>query len=171
MTKTTIAAGRHLSLVQQDGWEYVERNGVTGVVVILPVTDAQTVILTEQFRRPVGRRVIDLPAGLAGDEPGTADEELCEAARRELLEETGYQAHSWRRLATGPSSAGLTSEVVTFFLAGGLAKVGSGGGDASEEIEVHEVPLDELSAWLRKKSDAGVFIDPKIYAALFLAER
>ena len=74
--------------------------------------------------------MIDLPAGLAGDGPGT--EELVTAARRELLEETGYDARRLTLLAHAPTSPGLTTEVVSFFRAAGLKKVAAGGGIEGE---------------------------------------
>ncbi len=116
-----LGAGRWLRLVDVDGWEFVERVKATGVVAIVAVTPACELILTEQFRRSVNRRVIDLPAGLSGD--GPESEELVTAARRELIEETGYEARRLKLLAHAPTSPGLTTEVVTFFRAAGLKKV------------------------------------------------
>ena len=113
--KKILAQGRHLRFVSRDGWEFAERPHVTGIVVIVAVTPEDKLILVEQYRPPVGRRVLELPAGLAGDIDGAEDEDLSEAARRELLEETGYQAKSFVRLCEGPSSAGICSEVLTFF--------------------------------------------------------
>ena len=167
--KHIIASGKYLRFVSVNEWEFVERTNASGVVVIVAVTDDGKLILTEQYRTPVDGRVIELPAGLAGDAEGCKTELLSEAARRELLEETGYHAESFTRLAAGPSSAGLTSEVITFFLATGLKKVAAGGGDASEDIQVHEVPFMESRNWLEERSQAGVHVDPKLYAALLLA--
>ena len=117
-----LGAGRWLRLVEVDGWEFVERVKATGVVAIVAVTPDGELILTEQFRRSVNGRVIDLPAGLAGD--GPESEELVTAARRELIEETGYDARRFTLLAHAPTSPGLTTEVVSFFRAAGLKKVG-----------------------------------------------
>lgn len=163
-----IATGRHLRLVNRNGWEYADRPNVTGIVVIVSLTAENRVILVEQFRPPVDRRVIELPAGLAGDVAGEEDEDLIEAARRELLEEAGYAAESFTKLFAGPPSAGLSSEVLTFYRALGLKKVHAGGGDESEEIEIHEVPLDEIDAWLERRTQVeNVFVDPKVYAGLY----
>ena len=93
------------------------------------------------------------------------------AARRELLEETGYEARLMRALTCGPPSAGMSSEIVTFLLATGLSRTGRGGGDPTEEIEVHAVPLAEVPAWLEQRSDNGALVDPKVYAGLYFAER
>jgi len=58
---------------------------------------------------------------------------------------------------------------VTFFDALGLTRVGPGGGDDEEDITVHAVPLSELPAFLAAKSAAGLAIDPKIFAGLWLS--
>ncbi len=169
MSRQVLGKGRHLQLVCEDGWEFIERVGVSGVVAVLAVTDEGRLVLTEQFRKPVRASVLDLPAGLAGDETEKEPESLAKAAQRELLEETGYRAAELRQLAAGPSSAGLTSEIITFFEALGLEKVGAGGGVAGERITVHEVPLKDLQSWLEEQRQANKLVDPKIYAALFLA--
>ncbi len=91
--------------------------------------------------------------------------------RRELLEETGYEAVRLELLDEGPTSAGLTNEVLTFFLARSCRRVADGGGDETEDIEVHVVPLDQADAWLEGKRAGGVLLDPQIYAAMYLAQR
>jgi ADP-ribose pyrophosphatase len=168
---TVLAEGRHLRLVSRAGWEFADRGQVTGIVVIIAVTAENKVILVEQNRPAVGGRVIELPAGLAGDVAGSESEALEEAARRELQEETGYAAESFTKLFEGTASAGVSSEVLTFFRAEGLAKVEAGGGDDTEDIEVHEVPLDQITQWLldrtRRKS---ILIDAKIFAGLFFVK-
>ncbi|HEV7223072.1 MAG TPA: NUDIX hydrolase, partial [Pirellulales bacterium] len=90
--RTILAAGRHLQLVQQGHWEYADRTSAREAVVLAAVTDERQLLLVEQYRIPVGRRVIELPAGLVGDIAGEEDERLETAAGRELLEETGYRA-------------------------------------------------------------------------------
>jgi ADP-ribose pyrophosphatase len=167
----TLAAGRFLTLVRKSGWEYATRRGATGVVGLVAVTRDGRLVLTEQFRIPVGRPVIELPAGLAGDVEGEERESLATAARRELLEETGYEAGRLEFLFEGPSSAGLTDEVISIFLAADLVKTGKGGGDATETIVVHEVPVAELLEWLAAKIKGGAMIDPKVYSALYFAHR
>jgi ADP-ribose pyrophosphatase len=148
------------------GWEYATRNIARPAVGIVAVTDAGDVVLVEQHRPPVGRKVIELPAGLSGDIVGQEDEALLEAAKRELLEETGYVAERWTELLAGYSSPGLTDESITLFLAEGLQQAGPGGGDPSESITVHEVPLDDVLAWLNSKSAVA---DLKLLAGLFAA--
>jgi ADP-ribose pyrophosphatase len=119
----------------------------------------------------VGKRVIELPAGLAGDAKGHEDEDLEVAARRELLEETGYEARRMERVAAGAASAGMTDEVITLFVATGLKKVGPGEGDGEEEIIVHEVSLDRAMEWLSEQERGGRLIDLKVFAGLYFAER
>jgi ADP-ribose pyrophosphatase len=167
----TIGKGRFLRLICEDGWEYAQRIGAHGVVAVLAITPQDELVLTEQYRLPVKRAVIDLPAGLAGDLPGAGDEELTIAARRELEEETGWTARTLRPLATLPSSPGLTSETVDLFLAEGTCRIGPGGGDDSEAIIVHLVPRPHIAAWLHEQLAAGMLVDPKVYAALWLVDQ
>jgi ADP-ribose pyrophosphatase len=162
-----LHAGHHLSLVSRGHWEFVTRHGATGVVAIVAVTEDAKLVLVEQTRPPLGQKVIELPAGLSGDIVGEEAESLVTAARRELLEETGYEAQDAKLLTEGPSSAGLTNEMISFFLMSRLRKVAAGGGDASEDIVVHEVPLAALPEWLEERRHSGWAIDPKIYVGLF----
>ncbi len=163
-----LGAGRFLELVRDGRWEFVRRRNISGIVVIVAVTDAGELVLVEQERPAIGGRVIEVPAGLAGDE---GEETLDEAARRELFEETGYEASRWERLGDATPSPGLCAEVVTFFRARGLKKGGPGGGDESERIVVHRMPIAGADAWLRAKAAAGLLIDEKVYAGLYLARR
>jgi ADP-ribose pyrophosphatase len=163
-----IGEGRFLTLLDLGGWEYVTREAASGVVVLVAFTDDGKLVLVEQPRIPIGRRVIELPAGLVGDTGDRRDEGLVEAAQRELTEETGYRARDIVELGAGPVAVGVSDEVVTFLHARGLERVGPGGGDASEDITVHEVPLLELDAFAAAKQREGLAVDPKIYAGLYL---
>jgi ADP-ribose pyrophosphatase len=166
---TILAEGRFLRLVRRGRWEFAERNNATAAVVIVAVTDDARIILVEQERAPLGRRVIELPAGLVGDEPGGTHESVLSAARRELLEEAGYEASELWEIMSGPTSAGLSTEVVTLVAARGLRKVGAGGGTEHEVVEVHAVALHEAPQWLEARMRAGVMVDPKVYAGLYFA--
>lgn len=163
-----LCQGQFLRLCRRGRWEFVQRHGASGVVGIFALTDRDELVLIEQLRPALGRRVIEIPAGLVGDEEQFRGEALETAARRELYEETGYEAATFERVFDGPSSAGLTDEIITFFIARGLTKVGPGGGDDSEDITVCEVPRAELRRFCEDKIAAGALIDPKVYAAAFL---
>lgn len=169
--KQVLHTGKFLVLVKEGRWEYADRTNATGAAIIVATTPEQKVLLVEQYRIPVHARTIELPAGIIGDEPGDNKETRAEAARRELLEETGYAAAKMELLTIGAASSGLTSELVTLFHASGLQRAGTGGGVAHEEITVHEVPLAEIDGWLEDKAKAGVLIDPKIYAGLYFLKR
>ena len=169
--KTTLYTGKYLSLIKEGHWEYAERVNATGAAIIVAVTDDQKLLFVEQYRIPVHTRTIELPAGIIGDEAGCSNESHAEAARRELREETGYDAGHIEFLTTGPASGGLTSEVVTLFRASQLRRVGAGGGIAHEKITVHEVPLSEVAAWLGAKAQTGILIEPKVYAGLYFLFR
>jgi ADP-ribose pyrophosphatase len=162
-----IAEGKFLQFVRRSRWEYVTRKGASGVVVVAALTPEEKVLLVEQFRPPLGRRVIELPAGLAGDVAEAADEPLTEAAQRELVEETGYRASHFEHVFTGPSSAGLTDEVLAIFVAKGLERASAGGGVEGEDIVVHEVPFAQVDAWLKEQAAAGCLIDVRVYTGLY----
>ena len=162
-----IGQGRYLDVVDENGWEYVRRHGATGVVVIVATTDDRKLVLVEQPRVPVHRRTIELPAGLVGDQTESRAESLEAAAIRELQEETGFRAEHWNLLVEGPSAVGVSAEIVTFFRATGLTRVGPGGGDDSEDIVVHVIPLRDVPSFLSQKVAAGLLIDPKVFAALY----
>jgi len=162
----TLGEGRFLRLVIDEGWEYVVRQKVTYIVVIAALTAENEVILIEQHRPSVRQSVIELPAGLVGDQD--EHESLETAATRELEEETGFTADSMTIAVKGPSSAGLTSETITLLIATGLRKVGPGGGvPGEEEIITHLIPLSSVKAWLSERAACGQLIDPKVYAGLF----
>lgn len=161
--------GKFLRIKKSGRWEYVQRTKASGIVAMLAITEDEKVLLIEQFRLPVGQTVVEIPAGLAGDL--AEDESLADAARRELLEETGYEAREMERVFEGPSSAGLTDETVTFFRARGLEKTGPGLGDGSEKIIVHEIPFEEVDAWLHSRMALGHAVDCRVYTALHFENR
>lgn len=162
----TLYRGRYLSLLEIEGWEFTSRSNASGVVVLFAVTGKNELVLVEQFRIPVNSRVIELPAGLVGD-LADPDESVLLAAQRELLEETGFEAERLEVIMSCPSSAGMSSEIITFVQATGLSKVAEGGGDSSEDIKVHVIPLAEVDHWLNSQQAGGIPLDPKIFSALY----
>jgi ADP-ribose pyrophosphatase len=165
----TVFEGKHLLVLENDDWQFVERKKGKSAVVILALTDDDRIVFVEQFRRPVNARVIDFPAGLVGDEEGHDDP--AETAKRELEEETGYACAKVERLTSGPTSPGITSETVTFYRASGLEQRGAGGGVGGEDISVHRVPRTAVADWLKRKNGEGILIDVKVWAGLWWLDR
>ena len=118
--RRVLAEGKYLRLVAQSGWEWVERVNASGAAVIAAVTEDERLVLVEQYRIPMQCRVLDLPAGLVGDDPGAAGEAMIDAARRELFEETGYEGTDWHFAVSGPASPGLATEVYSLFVVRGV---------------------------------------------------
>ena len=164
----TLYKGRFLNMMRVGSWEYCERVNNTGAVMVFACTPENKVLLVEEFRPPIGRRCLCFPAGLSGDEGPESD---AAAARRELLEETGYEAEEVQFLFRGPSSPGLTSESLSFFLARGLRRVAAGGGVEGENISVREVPLDNIDAWLAAQVEQGIALDPRIYTGIYFLKQ
>jgi len=167
----TLYEGDFVRLKRVDNWEYAERVNARGAVVIVAVTDDDEILLVEQPRQPMGARVLELPAGLVGDILGEEDEQLAVAAARELEEETGYRPGRLEFLTAGPPSAGLASETLSFFRAHDLERVDAGGGDDSEDITPHAVPLFGIEDWLAARRAEGILVDPKIFAGLYFVTR
>jgi ADP-ribose pyrophosphatase len=167
--KKTLCEGRFIRLVDDDGWEFADRVTGAGVVCVVAI-DGEDVLLVEEYRSAVQAPVISLPAGLIDRaEAGQIQETAIEAALRELREETGFTARSIEEVASGPISAGMTTERVTFFLAHDL-KPGEQTLDAGESIKVHRVPLHRLSAFFGECATRGAEIDPKIFVGLYFVK-
>ncbi len=138
--------------VDPDGFE-IQRAIVRhcGSAVMLPVDERGRVLLVRQYRLPARQYLWELPAGRV-DEGETA----LQAARRELIEETGYRARRWKRLAQFFPSPGYVSEKMTVFLATGLT-AGQSRPMEDERIETRWFTARELGEWIRK----GKIIDAK----------
>ena len=159
--------GKHLMFLSDHGWEYVTRTHATGVVGIIALNNEEELILVEQYRAPVAGQVLELPAGLVGDD---GPESLEEAARRELLEETGYTADLVEPLFAGPSSAGLSDEVIHLVRTHGVRKTEAGGGIGGESIIVHTVPLHSLESFIENFEDSNGMVDFKVRLAIHLVK-
>lgn len=165
-----MAEGRFLRLVRRGRWEYAERPNTDGAVAVIATTDAGELVLVEQERVPLGRACIELPAGLAGDLDDDPEESFAEAARRELLEETGFAAATIEHLFPAVTSPGLTSESIDLYRATGLTREHEGGGIGHEQITVHLVRIDQVDAWLAERTAEGLAVDIKVYAAAALVK-
>jgi ADP-ribose pyrophosphatase len=155
----TMWQGKYISALKRGRWEFVSRTGSTNAVVILAEHDGK-VILIEQYRVPVGRRCVELPAGLVGDEDKNATVEG--TAVKELEEETGFTADRIERLGEFQSSPGMVAESFTLVRAHGVRKVGEGGGTENEDITVHLVPRAEIPAFVERRRAAGCAVDVKL---------
>lgn len=156
--------GKYIVAKTRGRWEYVSRARGIRAAVIIAIDPEDHVILVEQYRVPLGRACIELPAGLIGDE--TAGEDPTEAAARELEEETGYRAGRIEVLGEFHSSPGMVSESFTLLRAHDLVKVGPGGGTESEQITVHRVPRKDLPAFIADRRARGDAMDVKLLLLL-----
>jgi len=167
--KQTLYEGQWLRLVRIGHWESCERTHGQGMaVIVIAVTPADEVLFVEQYRIPLGARTIEMPAGLVGDDH--AEDTLVDAARRELVEETGWSPGRVEVLLTGPTSSGMSNERIAFVRARDLVRVGDGGGVDDENILVHAVPRAEAPAWLMRKRAEGFELDLKLWAGLWMID-
>ena len=157
--------GRFVVAKTRGKWEYVSRARNIRAAVIQAVEDGQ-VLLVEQFRVPLDRVCIELPAGLIGDDDGGADESPETAAGRELEEEPGYRAAKIETIGEFWSSPGMVTESFTLLRATGLTKVSLGGGTAGENITVHRVALAGLEEFLATRRAMGNAIDVRLLTLL-----
>ena len=154
---------KYICVKTEGTWEYVSRVRGISAAVILAVDEGH-VILVEQYRVPLGRSCLELPAGLIGDEEEGEAVEV--AAIRELEEETGYRAEHMVDLGRFHASPGMSSEGFTLLRAERLTKVGEGGGVENENIIVHRVPLGDLPAFVEQKRAEGLAMDVKMLLLL-----
>ena len=162
--------GRFITAKMRGRWEYVGRaRGIRAAAIIALDDDAdgtRHVILVSQYRVPLSRFSLEIPAGLVGDDAGGEGEDALTAAARELEEETGYRAVQLTELGTFYSSPGMISESFTLVRATGLTKVSEGGGVADENITVHRVPLAGLADFIDSKRAANVAVDVRLLILL-----
>ncbi len=153
--------GRFITAKTRGRWEYVGRARNIRAAAIIAIDEGH-VLLVEQYRVPLGKRSLEIPAGLIGDDDGAAGETPETAAMRELEEETGYTAERMENLGEFYSSPGMVSESFTLLRAHGLTKIGEGGGTDSEDIIVHRVPLDTLPQFIADWRARGHAVDVRM---------
>lgn len=161
----TMWEGRFITAQRRGRWEFAGRARGIRAAVILAEVDGD-VLLVEQYRVPLQRRCLELPAGLIGDD--VAGEAVEVAAARELEEETGYRAGRIEVIGEFFSSPGMISEGFTLVRAHDLEKVGEGGGVEGEGIVVHRVLRARLSDFMASKRAAGVAMDVRLMGLLDL---
>lgn len=166
----TLHVGRVLAVrldqVVMPGGGVVRREIVEhpGAVAILPLHDDATVVMIDQYRHAVGRRLRELPAGLLD----TEGEDPVSTARRELVEEVGCTAQDWSVLVDVVSSPGFSDEAVRVFLARGLTEIGrpAGGDDEEADLSVVRVPLADAV----RQVLAGEIVNASTVAGLLAAQ-
>jgi ADP-ribose pyrophosphatase len=154
--------------VHEPGTEPVSRDIIrhNGSVVILAVDDAKSkkdpyIVIERQYRHAAGQYLYEVPAGKVD-----GDEERLAAAKRELIEETGFRAKKWTKLTRYFASPGFLGEWMQVFLAEGLT-AGEAQPEADEKIEIYLVPLSEVLRLI----DAGEIRDGKTLVSVMLYER
>jgi ADP-ribose pyrophosphatase len=151
--------GRFVRAFKRDKWEYASRANDISAVVILAEFEGK-MILVDQPRVPPDCRCIELPAGLVGDTDPDATVES--TAIKELEEETGYTADRVERLGEFLASPGMLSEGFTLVRLHGVRKVGEGGGDENEDINVHLVAREDIPNFVEQKRAEGFGVDVKL---------
>jgi ADP-ribose pyrophosphatase len=152
-------------------WEAVSRLNCNGVVVIIPITKENRLILIRQFRPSLNNYVIEFPAGLI--DPG---EDAALAGRRELIEETGHAAERFELCTEGVISTAINSERWNVLVAFNAQEVTDDvlrahPPDDNENIEVIKVAIDNIYSELERYSSEGDDVDLRIYGLLELAKK
>ena len=158
--------GKFITACTRGKWEYVTRARGIRAAVIVAIDHEDHILLVEQYRVPLQRNCLELPAGLIGDDAGSEGEQALDAAARELEEETGYRATRIESLGEFYSSPGMLSESFTLVRAHGLTKVGPGGGVDGENITVHRVARAHLPQFVEMARARGLGIDVRLLMLL-----
>ncbi|MCX7914452.1 MAG: NUDIX hydrolase [Thermodesulfovibrionales bacterium] len=151
-------------------WEAVERVNCSGVVAVIPFTHKKELLLVRQFRPAVNNFVIEFPAGL-----NDREEDPIEAAKRELIEETGFFSDELILIARGPISSGMSSEMMDVFMAKNAYKAPHKLLEKyrTEQIELLEIiksPLKGIHQTLERLLQDGDLVDLKVYGFIELAK-
>lgn len=162
---STLYQGQWLTLKQRGTYEFVTRESCTGVVMVIAFTEQDEIVLVEQLRPAVQSQVLEFPAGLVGDKSEFKNEEEWIAAKRELLEETGYEAGQMTLLSKGAVCPGSMDQIISIYKATELVKRHEGGGDESEDIKVHLVPLTYLGRFIKQYQNSSGLVDARVIFA------
>lgn len=162
----TVWQGKFITAKVKGKWEYVARSRGIKAAVILAIDEHDHVLLVEQFRVPLGKACLELPAGLIGDDDSAPGEDAATAAVRELEEETGYTAARMELIGEFYSSPGMVSESFSLLKAHGLRQIGPGGGTDGEDITVHRVALSGLPQFIESARNRGLGIDVRLLMLL-----
>jgi ADP-ribose pyrophosphatase len=154
-----MCEGKYVRLVKRDKWEFASRTDNINAVVVLAEYEGK-MILVDQPRVAPGRRCVELPAGLVGDEDRNATPET--TAIKELEEEAGFTAERVERLGDFYASPGMLSESFTLVRAHGVRRIGEGGGDENEDINVHLVAREDIPKFVEQKRSEGFGVDVKL---------
>ena len=143
--------------------------GHPGGVAIVAIDPSGNVLLVRQWRHAVGRALLEIPAGTLDRHADGSVEDHAGAAARELEEETGYRAGTWRYLAGFFTAPGFTSELMHLYLATDLepARVDRLGPDEDEQLVLERMPLADAVA----RAERGEIADAKSIVGLLLADR
>ena len=155
--------GKFVRAFKRGNWEYASRARDIRAVVILAEHEGKF-ILVSQPRVAPDCRCVELPAGLVGDHDPNATIE--DTAIKELEEETGFTASHVERLGDFYSSPGMLAEAFTLVRAHGVRRIGEGGGDDSEYIEVHLIARADVPNFLEQKRAEGFGVDAKLLLLL-----
>jgi ADP-ribose pyrophosphatase len=154
-----MCEGKFVRLQKRGHWEYASRTRNISAVVILAEYEGK-VILVDQPRVGPDCRCVELPAGLVGDNDPNATVESTAIA--ELEEETGFTAARIERLGDFFASPGMLSESFTLVRAHDVRRIGDGGGDEHEDINVHLVARADIPNFIEQKRAEGFGIDVKL---------
>jgi ADP-ribose pyrophosphatase len=154
-----MCEGKFVRLLKRDKWEYASRTRNIGAVVVIAEYEGK-IILVDQPRVGPDCRCVELPAGLVGDED--PDITVEQTAIKELEEETGFTGDRVERLGEFFASPGMLSESFSLVRVHGVRKIGEGGGDEHEDINVHLVARADIPNFLEQKRAEGFGVDVKL---------
>ena len=154
-----MCEGKFVRLLKREKWEYASRTRNIGAVVVIAEYEGK-IILVDQPRVGPDCRCVELPAGLVGDED--PDITVEQTAIKELEEETGFTGDRVERLGEFFASPGMLSESFSLVRVHGVRKIGEGGGDEHEDINVHLVARADIPNFLEQKRAEGFGVDVKL---------